>query len=283
MEVLDPTSSTPGYFQSLPDGDVTPISVQAFTPILGTLLLSPNGMVSGPARCAVVEMLGRIRGADDAEDWGVENSQCPGMPIGLFAKPQRKMFEDEILLQLVIGIGRLDVSTEEDATEVWFDASARTPAAELPDQVVIDVNQTPNSSVNSYFPTPHSSPTPTVSTPLPNSTTSVEVPMVSIIPPSPPPGLLPLPEYPTSEPPSPISSISYLCGSEGPSSNKMGSLQTSGPVPVHPLEHATLHQEAESDVNSNEQAAIGRLSSMSLIAAVTAGGASVSLVLAELT
>ena len=40
---------------------VTLISVQSFTPILGTLLLSTNPHVGVPARFAVVELLKRIR------------------------------------------------------------------------------------------------------------------------------------------------------------------------------------------------------------------------------
>ena len=45
----------------------TRISVQAFTPILGTLLLSPNGMVGGPARFAVVELLRRVQREDEKQ------------------------------------------------------------------------------------------------------------------------------------------------------------------------------------------------------------------------
>ncbi|KAJ2966054.1 hypothetical protein NUW54_g13919 [Trametes sanguinea] len=50
------------------DGGLTVISVQAFTPLLGTLLLSPHTLVSGPARYAVVELLRRLRRADQVED-----------------------------------------------------------------------------------------------------------------------------------------------------------------------------------------------------------------------
>src|SRR5882762_11136546 len=96
--------------------DVTPISVQAFTPILGTLLLSPNGMVDGPARYAVVEILNRMRKADELEERERDTSdrQTRGQqeeedqdeddyPSGLFGKTERKMFRDEILQQVVIG------------------------------------------------------------------------------------------------------------------------------------------------------------------------------------
>jgi len=57
-----PSSSQPGVASPRP----TPLSVQSFTPILGTLLLSPNSLVGGPTRYAVVELLRRVRRADQA-------------------------------------------------------------------------------------------------------------------------------------------------------------------------------------------------------------------------
>lgn len=111
------------------------LSVQTFTPILGTLLLSPNPMVGGSARGAVVELLRRIKLSDDKEDgvvrtlahdhasqscsfstsddtWTREKGE-EEWPIGLFHKQQRKMLEDELFYQVVIGMGRLDMPEEE--------------------------------------------------------------------------------------------------------------------------------------------------------------------------
>ncbi|EMD38440.1 hypothetical protein CERSUDRAFT_93975 [Gelatoporia subvermispora B] len=137
----DARPQQPEQTQLLP----TEIPVQAFTPILGTLLLSPNGMVGGPARYAVVELLRRVRRADERDDHtdippsrgtlpsvdtrpspvgrsipspssdphgdeDVEVDEATG--IGLFGHHQRRMFEREIVQQVVIGMGRLDLPDE---------------------------------------------------------------------------------------------------------------------------------------------------------------------------
>ena len=117
------------------DAPIT-VPVQAFTPMLGTLLLSPNGIVGGSARYAVVELLRRLRRADQRED--DEDSDRPDEPanpapieetrlssptpsqseyqeaqdaleIGLFQRNERRLFERELIYQVVIGMGRLDM------------------------------------------------------------------------------------------------------------------------------------------------------------------------------
>ncbi|KAI6028785.1 armadillo-type protein [Pisolithus orientalis] len=225
------------------DGDVTLMSVQAFTPILGTFLLSPNGMVSGPARYAVVELLGRIKKADAAEDEGVEGDHGAG-GCGLFGRPQRRLFEDEVLHQIKTKL-----------VDVWFDASARTPATEIPAQVSASgaVDQLYDPTVNPYFPVPPPSPSSPVSSlpPFSSATIAVPVPSVSVVPPSPPPCVTPLPELPPTR-----MATSY--GSVLPTAPQSADVEA--------------RQETEDETDATEQAAIGRLSSMSLIAAVTAGG-----------
>ncbi|KAF9001864.1 armadillo-type protein [Cyathus striatus] len=112
------------------------ISVQAFTPILGTLLLSPNPLVGGAARFAVVDLLSRMKRVDDKES-GIsttDNQSCQSikstsypydeesdsddsddeLPVGLFKREERAMFQQEILQQVIIGMGRLDVDVEMD-------------------------------------------------------------------------------------------------------------------------------------------------------------------------
>ncbi|KAG8217817.1 armadillo-type protein [Butyriboletus roseoflavus] len=233
--------------------DLTSISVQAFTPILGTLLLSPNGMVSGPARCAVVDLLCRIRNADDAE----ESAQPSHTSHPLFGRIQRQMFEEELIHQLVIGIGRLDASVEdEDIAEIWYDATARTPAG--------DISEGPHStssflasdqpSVNPYFPHPSSHQSPTSS---PVATTSG--------------GFL---SPPLSVPSVPADSRAFVSRSF-----THGMLPTAEdadlPNGMPQSDHRSTRQEggeADEDLDPGEQAAVGRLSSMSLIAAVAADG-----------
>ena len=261
-----------GYQQNHIDGNVTLISVQAFTPILGTLLLSPNGMVNGPARCAVVDLLGRIRKADTA---GEESIESADESYGLFGRSQRKMFEEEVLHQLVIGIGRLDAPVEEEITEVWYDASARTPATEIPGQTTRPcVEDTYDPNVNPYFPTPLSPPTTPISPPSPILATasfSAQIPQLSVVPPSPPPGATSLPpEFPIAELPSPIASISYHYEGGGSSPTRISGSQTSVPAAVSQPQASGEHHNGDDEVDPGEQAAVGRLSSMSLIAAVTA-------------
>ncbi|KII88649.1 hypothetical protein PLICRDRAFT_41852 [Plicaturopsis crispa FD-325 SS-3] len=121
-----PESPAPDYFESAalstPDPSIpTPISVQAFTPILGTLLLSPNALVGGPARHAVVQLLGRMRRADlreenevlvEDDDAAEDDDDEPR--TRLFGKTERRLFEREILQQVVIGMGRLDGYWEDE-------------------------------------------------------------------------------------------------------------------------------------------------------------------------
>lgn len=250
--------------------DVTLISVQAFTPILGTLLLSPNGMVSGPARCTVVDLLCRIRKADDAEDLGSTNAHSSDSSQGFFGRIQRQMFEEELIHQLVIGIGRLDASVDdEDVSEVWFDATARTPGGEPPEgrHYTSSLLAGDQASVNPYFPHP---PSPT-SSPITTSSGGFL---------SPPPGVPSFqftPEHSLRDP-SPMVSMTFLsettCVGMLPTVEDAEARLPNG-MP-HP-DHRPMRPEggeADEDLDPGEQAAVGRLSSMSLIAAVAAGGMS---------
>ncbi|KIK59789.1 hypothetical protein GYMLUDRAFT_44246 [Collybiopsis luxurians FD-317 M1] len=129
---VDEDSLNPPEFQNH-EGPPT-ISVQAFTPILGTLLLSPNVLVGGATRYAVVALLGRIKRINAMESQPGLNLptvrvQGPSSPrnnkslpetdddedivIGLFGQDERTLFEKEILFQVVVGMGRLDSGEEE--------------------------------------------------------------------------------------------------------------------------------------------------------------------------
>jgi hypothetical protein len=89
------------------------IGVQAFTPILGTLLLNSNAIVGGHARYAVVDIIGRIRDAD-AEDDETPRAEEEGQEkvrrdVGMFGREQRRLVQSEIIDNVVIGMGRLDL------------------------------------------------------------------------------------------------------------------------------------------------------------------------------
>ncbi len=187
---------------TIPDGPPhgpTLISVQSFTAILGTLLLSPNALVGGPARFAVVELLKRIRKAAETEGISVasdittrgpigipmssrnwadmdsadsdnddDNDEGSYSPVGLFGIEERRLFEREMVQQVVIGMGRLDIpdeSTESESGESstneddepeerlneFFDVP--TPLARPPDPSPGDTTPGVTESLtDSYFP-----------------------------------------------------------------------------------------------------------------------------------
>ncbi|KAJ7710018.1 armadillo-type protein [Mycena rosella] len=120
-----------GVEETVYSSSTSTISVQAFTPILGTLLLSPNSKVGGAARYVVVNILSRMRKLDQREsgsyvpsppplgslidsDSEEEEEALEDIPVGLFGPEERLMFEQELLQQVVIGMGRLDVDAEDD-------------------------------------------------------------------------------------------------------------------------------------------------------------------------
>ncbi|KAH9952153.1 ARM repeat-containing protein [Amylocystis lapponica] len=178
------------------DVNPTEIPVQAFTPILGTLLLSQNGLVGGPARYAVVELLRRMRRADDDADvaagTGVPRTPAPqcspsaqaeeratAVPdVGLLGRVERRLFEREIVHQVVIGMGRLDITydglasyTHEQETYPEGGTSPGTETAVPTPMAGIQPQQ------DSYFPVLSSAFTPAVEmsvvSPLLESTTSL--------------------------------------------------------------------------------------------------------------
>ncbi|KAF9264782.1 ARM repeat-containing protein [Marasmius fiardii PR-910] len=171
--------NSPGFHdhESIPS-----ISVQVFTPILGTLLLSHNGIVGGAARQAVVQLLERIKRLDSVEadvpsrssidiatdvsrmglggvigeidPRTVERRQSTHMhtdnlDVGLFGKTERALFEKEILYQVVIGMGRLDAEGE---TETSDDDSQYDDALEeeRPPQQIRDVSVGPATLTSRY-------------------------------------------------------------------------------------------------------------------------------------
>lgn len=115
IEAADTTPQPREPHPTSNDADATRLSVQAFTPILGTLLLSQNALVGTPARNAVVELLKRIWHADEREAGRPPHPLSEGeMPrldysTGLLQRHERRLFERELVHQVVIGMGRLDL------------------------------------------------------------------------------------------------------------------------------------------------------------------------------
>lgn len=165
------------FDETNPDG--LPICVESFTPILGTLLLSINGNVGSNTRNVVVGILRRIKRLDNIED-GVDDARAvdkgggtntPPDPWiegfddfdlapGLFERKQRRLFEDELLRHVVIGMARLDMQEEEPQPAQgtpYFDALQpptpyfdRTPYYDALQSPEILTN--PASARDSYFP-----------------------------------------------------------------------------------------------------------------------------------
>ncbi|PFH50675.1 hypothetical protein AMATHDRAFT_75468 [Amanita thiersii Skay4041] len=202
----DSVEEGPAY-QDAPDLTVVTISVQAFTPILGTLLLSSNPHVCGAARYAVVDLLTRMRRADDkdarvsSEDYHLASDTFDDddteLTTGLFGPRERALFQDEILQQVVIGMGRLDIDADygsgySDSLTQWNgDLSAATDTSiSTNHNHVIQMTEfaPPKDVINPYFPlvllpSPDSSPASSSSTPdssnSHSSTGSPEAPATS--------------------------------------------------------------------------------------------------------
>ncbi|KAI0065473.1 ARM repeat-containing protein, partial [Artomyces pyxidatus] len=210
-----------------PTEDPTPLLVQAFTPILGTLLLSPSAPVGAAARLAIVEILRRVRDAD-AQVANVDSG------IEIFGVHERRLLEQEILQQVVIGIGRLDIPDEGE--DVPMDVDAQVISHELDG----------GSDHESHPASGHRPRSPPAHLPLPISPPLLAT-IVDVSPDFTPPELTP--DAATLSPPSPPSPI----------------------PPPQPFRIASPASKSGNDT-AGEQAAVGRLSSMSLMAAVSASG-----------
>lgn len=231
------------------------ISVQVFTPILATLLLSSNSLVVGATRSAIVDLLTRLRTADEREaglrapDLDLANFSSPSLDeeedgtgtyaVGLFKRAERALFRHELLHSVVIELSRLNMDPEPNAGE-----SPEHPV-DSPHLRVSSPQERPRSplmreTVNPYFPLspPH----------------STDVPVNSQRPPDFSPR--------SSSPFSPRSRLKHI----EPSND------TPTPPPAPAALGTDLDKSYQTDGELDEETAIGQLSSMSLMAAVAAGG-----------
>lgn len=258
--------------------------VHAFTPIIGTLLLAHNAAVGAATRFAVIDILRQIRDAD--ADPAFDSSRETA-----FGYDERQLLKQEILQQIVIGIGRLDLPEE---GEVYDDAGypsvddqsaastasppVSAPAAiggpsadsPRPDQTEFDRSSTPSLPELSRHDTPSS--TESVKTPEGGSSSSpiyvddshprlqVQVSDMAL------------------DDPSLISGNASLSGRQVESSispeNK--STESKPPLVTAASDDSIGNSSTElgaADDSDGVEAALGRLSSMSLMAAVSAGGA----------
>ncbi|KAG6896349.1 hypothetical protein C0992_008845 [Termitomyces sp. T32_za158] len=273
------------------------VSVQAFTPILGTLLLSPNPLVGGATRHAVVDLLSRLKDADDSE----APADTPQHPS--FDRLKRDMLRTELLQQVVIGMGRLDLDGEDqpppEDVSVGPQSRRGSVSRDLEpqdrDQGVASpraVNaQSRSDFVNPYFPAlplqfSVSLPSPSIlsdtftsSSLHPQITPEHRNRLSPRLLPSPPPESIPplrrspLRQVPSSRPLSPPQESNPL--PQGLTGPLLGQRQTNlTEYTGYDIPQIIKNSHASDEMqDEDEQAAVGRLSSMSLMAAVTASGA----------
>ncbi|KAG9123394.1 hypothetical protein FRC07_015005, partial [Ceratobasidium sp. 392] len=106
-----------------PDAEPPLVSVQSFSAVLASLLLSNIPSVSATARGTVVELLGRTRWiVNNPTESGVQHTQyCETMrPVGgwergLLGPEEARMIQLEIIYGVIIDLGRLDLNAEEMA------------------------------------------------------------------------------------------------------------------------------------------------------------------------
>ncbi|KAJ3735417.1 armadillo-type protein [Lentinula guzmanii] len=284
-DIVDEDSWNPPEFH---DHEGTPtISVQAFTPILGTLLLSPNVLVGGATRYAVVALLGRIKRVNSLESkigsespnvrvqdvrlnehsqnlsviFFPEGDDEENIVIGLFGKEERALFEKEILFQVVIGMGRLDSGEPEDEFDKQeqyanvrpisgSDADWQTPrnSVDLQVEIVVDEDDVPSQQPSQGF---H------IVSPqreIPETELALSRAEAKQL------NLTNNPYFP------PLPSSAYVAPSRVMSSGSPMSTSSSG------SSSSTPSSTTDTSTSECDQAAIGRLSSMSLMAAVAASG-----------
>ncbi|KAJ3500117.1 hypothetical protein NLJ89_g9932 [Agrocybe chaxingu] len=247
------------------------ISVQAFTPILGTLLLSSKAKAYAITRAAIVKLLLRMKKLDLRESgaytspqrhssdpnlhpWGIlpnnrddddEDEDAP-LPIGLFGTRERSMFTEEILQHVVIGMAQLDMDMDVDM-EIEGNAGLSPPPA-LSSPPMSPRNREYDNS-NPYFP------------PIPQ----------------------PLSTNSSSRSSSSGSGNGYSSNTESPATSRSHSASPSRPGALNFGPAATSHLAASgpgvateiddrweelADQEEPSEAAGGRLSSMSLIASI---------------
>lgn len=275
--------------------------MQAFTPLLGTLLLSPNSSVGAPARYCVVSLLRRLREADEKE-----------VDLDHFGYGERHLFEQELIQQVVIGMSRLDVSDGLEQPLLQSLESSLPPGGafqdtEYPNQAHQD------SPDNPYFPAtiqpsglsvsagsltfgneplpfqqlsalpPSSAGSSAVPKPETDSSSSLFSTASSPVRPQSPTSLLFMQSPPLGEPDHGYAqyaetdvSAPWNSPSPGPPGEPLSGASQEPPqelaLDAKNGQFGAQPEDNLDDQGDNDQGAVGRLASMSLMAAVTADG-----------
>ena len=122
-----------------PEG-VPYLHINTFTPLIGSLLLSANPRVGDCARLGLVDLLNRLH--TPPPDTEPDARYVPVSPQVVFGEQERAMIENEIIYGVVLGMARLDAEFpegeqtpgEQPATEHEVPAhAARSTGAPSPD------------------------------------------------------------------------------------------------------------------------------------------------------
>jgi serine/threonine-protein phosphatase 4 regulatory subunit 1 len=230
-----------------------------------------------------------MRKADEREhNLGEDDDDDNDYPSGLFGRSERKMFQDEILQQVVIGMGKLDASEEEQEWDGRHEEAALQQRQPLDTKAKIkDDRPRSEDVVNPYFPVLPSnraassavSESPAVASTVAPATNAFATRTTT-----------PTAGGKADAKANPVLHVSFA---QLPvASSSVASYQPEDQVVFSPdwvpTDPPIVRQERESDYHGDsldetdhgaviegevdEQAAVGRLSSMSLMAAVTASG-----------
>ncbi|PVG03265.1 ARM repeat-containing protein [Serendipita vermifera] len=90
--------------------DVTYLPSNAFTPLIGSLLLSANPRVGDGARLAIVDLLNRLQDINNTPD---DPRYGTASPVARFEAAEKEIIMNEIMNGVVLGMGRLDSEFQE--------------------------------------------------------------------------------------------------------------------------------------------------------------------------
>lgn len=112
------------------DPDVPQLPSNAFTPLIGSLLLSANPRVGDGARLAIVELLNRLQGAESVTN---DDRYCPPSPSSsIFGDTEKSVVINEIMNGVVLGMGRLDQEYPESGEPIIIHTTDDSSASPSP-------------------------------------------------------------------------------------------------------------------------------------------------------
>lgn len=243
------------------------LPAQSFTPLLGTLLLSPNVSISASTRQCIVQLVQRIRNLAQRDE-----------TIGSFGVNERQILEKEILDQLVIGMAHLELDSDamdEDLASGQQTSSSQASSAtdsglSSNEQLLQSISSTGDTGLLTVL--------------SPSAMTRTQLEGLDEGPRDEPEyPLTPTSDRPPSPVPAPWNGNGVLSESQTESTEALlpivqtclpSSLPPSVPSSIPSSEWNGNFLDEQRSESSEQQNAIGRLASMSLMAAVTASSKS---------